>query len=58
MKKFFVLMMVALASVVLVGCEYDDSAIWGKVDELEKQVSAATKRLSAIEAELTKDPEA
>lgn len=29
-----------------------------KKDELEKQVSAATKRLSAIEAELTKDPEA
>ena len=28
-----------------------------KKDELEKQVSAATKRLSAIEAELTKDPE-
>ena len=38
MKKFFVLMMVAVTSVVLVGCEYDDSAIWGKVDELEKQV--------------------
>lgn len=29
-----------------------------KKDELEKQVSDATKRLSAIEAELTKDPEA
>lgn len=29
-----------------------------KKDELEKQVSAATKRLSTIEAELTKDPEA
>lgn len=29
-----------------------------KKDELEKQVSAATKRLSAIEAELTTDPEA
>lgn len=29
-----------------------------KKDELEKQVSAATKSLSAIEAELTKDPEA
>ena len=29
-----------------------------KKDELEKQVSAANKRLSAIEAELTKDPEA
>ncbi len=28
-----------------------------KKDELGKQVSAATKRLSAIEAELTKDPE-
>lgn len=28
-----------------------------KKDELQKQVSAATKRLSAIEAELTKDPE-
>ena len=28
-----------------------------KKDELEKQVSAANKRLSAIEAELTKDPE-
>ena len=29
-----------------------------KKDELEKQVAAATKRISAIEAELTKDPEA
>lgn len=29
-----------------------------KKDELEKQASAATKRLSDIEAELTKDPEA
>lgn len=29
-----------------------------KKNELEKQVSAATKRLAAIEAELTKDPEA
>lgn len=29
-----------------------------KKDELEKQVSAATKRISVIEAELTKDPEA
>lgn len=28
-----------------------------KKDKLEKQFSAANKRLSAIEAELTKDPE-
>lgn len=32
--------------------------IKAKKNELEQQVSAATKRISAIEAELTKDPEA
>ncbi len=33
------------------------ASLKAKKDELKKQVSAATKRLSAIEAELTKDPE-
>ena len=50
MKKFFVLMMVAVTSLALVGCEYDDSAIWGKVDELEKQVQDNSEDIAALSA--------
>ena len=43
-------MMVAVTSVALVSCEYDDSGLWDKVDELEKQVQANSEDIATLSA--------
>ena len=38
MKKFFILLTVALAGVMLTSCEYDDSEIWNEIDNVKDRV--------------------
>ena len=50
MKKLFMFLAVALLSVSLTSCEYDDSDLWGAVDELEQQVAANTEDIATLSA--------
>ena len=38
MKKFFVILMVALVGVSLTSCEYDDEPLWDELEQLKDRV--------------------
>ena len=38
MKKFFVILMVALTGVFLASCEYDDEPLWTELEQLKDRV--------------------
>ena len=50
MKKLFMFLAVALLSLSLTSCEYDDSDLWGAVDDLEQQVTANTEDIATLSA--------
>ena len=50
MKKLFMFLAVALLSLSLTSCEYDDSDLWGAVDDLEQQVAANTEDIATLSA--------
>ena len=48
MKRFFMLLAVAVAAITFVSCEYDDSNLWNKVNDLEKQVEANSEDIATL----------
>ena len=50
MKKFFIFSVVALVATTFTACEYDDSALWNKVNDLEQQVENNTSDIEALTA--------
>lgn len=47
------IILTALAASMLIGCsEYDDSALWKKVDETQKQIAELTASLTQLEGQL------
>lgn len=47
MKRFFTFLAVALMSVTLTGC-YDDSDLWGEIDNLKDQVQANSEDIATL----------
>lgn len=47
MKRFFTFLAVALMSVTLTGC-YDDSDLWGEIDNLKEQVQANSEDIATL----------
>lgn len=47
MKRFFTFLAVALISVTLTGC-YDDSDLWGEIDNLKEQVQANSEDIATL----------
>lgn len=50
MKRFFTILTLALSAFAMTACEYDDEALWGKVNELESQVNANTEDIATLSA--------
>lgn len=48
MKKFFIFCVVALAATMFTACEYDDSALWNKVNDLEQQIADNTSDIETL----------
>ncbi|MBR4882906.1 MAG: hypothetical protein IKU18_03405, partial [Bacteroidales bacterium] len=38
MKKFFVILMMALVGLSLTGCEYDDKPLWTELEQIKERV--------------------
>ena len=56
MKKFFVIMMFALAGITMAGCEYDDQPLWSELEQikdriktLEEAVQNANSNVKAVQ---------
>ena len=47
MKRFFTFLAVALISVTMTGC-YDDSDLWGEIDDLKEQVQANSEDIATL----------
>ena len=50
MKNIFKIWMAALLLVGAVGCEYDDAALWDKVNDLEEQVEQNKETIATLQA--------
>ena len=50
MKKFFLVCSVAMAAMAFTSCEYDDSDLWNKINDLEQQVEDNTSDIAALTA--------
>lgn len=50
MKRFFILMAVALVGMTLAGCEYDDGELWGAINELEGRVEQNEEDIATLAA--------
>lgn len=50
MKKLFKTMIVAAVAVSMCGCEFDDSDLWGAVNDLEEKVSQNTEDITTLSA--------
>lgn len=50
MKRFFLIFTLALGALFLSSCEYDDDALWQRVDQLQSQVNANAEDIAALSA--------
>lgn len=50
MKRFFILAALYVSALTLASCEYDDSDLWQKVDDLQQQIDSNTEEINTISA--------
>lgn len=50
MKRFYLILTVALCSALFTACEYDDNDLWNKVDSLEQQVQTNANDIATLTA--------
>ena len=48
MRRLNLWLTLALSALLLSSCEYDDGALWGKVNELEQQVNKNTEEIATL----------
>lgn len=50
MKRFFIFAALCVSAMVLASCEFDDSDLWQKVDEMQQQIDTNTEDIATLTA--------
>ncbi len=50
MKRFFICAVLCVSAITLASCEYDDSDLWQKVDEMQQQIDTNTEEIATLSA--------
>lgn len=50
MKRFFIFAALCVGAFSLASCEYDDSNLWNKVDEMQEQIDTNTEDIATLSA--------
>ena len=50
MKRFFFFAALCVSAIVLASCEFDDSDLWQKVDEMQQQIDTNAEDIATLTA--------